>query len=369
LLVAAMQSNSQDSQGKGSIAPLASREESSSGEGQVQLIAVAPPVVASRTDGQTGAAVETGTGPGIVVPGQPGDPPPASTAIQYPVASALALSPYRSSDPALASNPNANSSTGNPVAASTVRPTSESEAPNSDVQHVPPGNSGITSVTSDRPSPRNTSDVSTELSSAGASRAGNGLTLLLALIPDDTSDPVRELFHAEGSDSKVRTYNLASALAEAQRGSFPPPWAAPVLTIHPVKLDLGRSDMMEDGGEETGLGPWAWAGALTIAQMLEPVDDSPYEVDLLASTLSQDTTCVEQAIEQCLDRVDGLGGILIDLLTSERLRPWLHGAALAAVGCVVARRLRRKGKSDAHEGAGTYDPESPLLVDWHLEET
>jgi hypothetical protein len=191
----------------------------------------------------------------------------------------------------------------------------------------------------------------------------------LALIPDDTSAPVRELFHAEGGNGKVRTYNLASALAEAHRGSSQPPWAAPVLPTHSVKLYPGRSDLREDGGEEAGLGPWPRAGALTIAQMLEQVDDAPYEVDLLAMNLPQNMTCMEQAIEQYLDQVDGLGGILTDLLTSERLRPWLHGAALAAVGCVVAHRLRRKGKSDAHDCAGRYDPESPLLVDWHLEET
>jgi hypothetical protein len=99
--------------------------------------------------------------------------------------------------------------------------------------------------------------------------------------------------------------------------------------------------------------------------MLDQVDDSPYEVDLLASTLPQDAA----SIEQYLDQADGLGGILIDLLTSERLRPWLQGAALAAVGCVVARRLRRKEESGFYDRAGRYDPESPLLVDWHLEET
>jgi hypothetical protein len=191
----------------------------------------------------------------------------------------------------------------------------------------------------------------------------------LALIPYDTSDPLRELFRAEGGNGTVRTYNLASALAEAQRGSFPPPWAAAVLRIASVNLDPGRSDLREDGGEQARLGPWAWPGALTIAQMLEQVDDSPYEVDQLADTLPQDATCIEQAIEQYLHQADGLGGILMDLLTSERLRTLLHGAALAAVGCVVARRLRRKGQSDAHDCAGTYDPESPLLVDWQLEET
>jgi hypothetical protein len=78
---------------------------------------------------------------------------------------------------------------------------------------------------------------------------------------------------------------------------------------------------------------------------------------------------VAQAIEQYLDQADGLGGILADLLTSERLRPWLHGAALVAVGSVLTHRLRRKAKSDARDSAGKYEPESSWLLDLNLEET
>jgi hypothetical protein len=142
-----------------------------------------------------------------------------------------------------------------------------------------------------------------------------------------------------------------------------------VLATQFVKLDPGRSDRREDGDLETGLGPWDRLGALKIGQMFEQLDDSPYEVDLLAGNLPLDTTRMEQALEQYLDELDGLGGILTDLLASERLRPWLHGAALAAVGALVAHRSRRKGKSGAHGYAGRYDPESPLLLDGHLDET
>jgi hypothetical protein len=108
---------------------------------------------------------------------------------------------------------------------------------------------------------------------------------------------------------------------------------------------------------------------MAIAQMLEQLEDSPHEADVLAESIPLDRTAMEQAIEQYLDQVDGLGGILADLLTSEHLRPWLHGAALVAVGTVLAHRLRRKAKSDARESPGRYQPGSPWLLDPHLEET
>jgi hypothetical protein len=135
-----------------------------------------------------------------------------------------------------------------------------------------------------------------------------------------------------------------------------------------VHLHPGRSRLPEDG-DEAALDPWARARALTIAQMLEQLEDSPRELDQLAENLPLDTSSMGQAVEQYLDEVDGLAGILTDLLTSERLRPWLHGAALVAVGCVLAHRLRRKAKSDARDNAGRDEPECPWLLDPHLEET
>jgi hypothetical protein len=107
---------------------------------------------------------------------------------------------------------------------------------------------------------------------------------------------------------------------------------------------------------------------MTIAQLLEQLEDSPHEVDVLAESLPLDRTAMEQAIEQYLDQVDGLGGILADLLTSEHLRPWLHGAALVALSAVLAHRLRRKAKSNARDSVARYEPGSPWLLDPHLEE-
>jgi hypothetical protein len=180
------------------------------------------------------------------------------------------------------------------------------------------------------------------------------------------SDPVRELFHDESGKGNARTDSLASALAATYRGNSQP---SPPPAVYSVKLDPGWSRLPDDGDEPTALNPWTRAGALTIAQMLEQLEDSPHDVDLLAESLPLDAASMEQALEHYLDEVDGLGGILTDLLTSERLRPWLHGAALVTVGSVLAQRLRRKAKSDTHDCAGRYEPESPWPLDWHLEET
>jgi hypothetical protein len=136
-----------------------------------------------------------------------------------------------------------------------------------------------------------------------------------------------------------------------------------------VDLDPGPLHRAEESEDQRDLGFWAGAGALTIAQMFEQLEDSPQEVDLLAENLPADATGLEQAVEQYLDQADGLGGILVDLLTSERLRPWLHGAALAAVSTVVAHRMRRKTKSKLHDEAGGDEPESPWFLDLHPEET
>jgi hypothetical protein len=183
---------------------------------------------------------------------------------------------------------------------------------------------------------------------------------------ENASDDVWVPFRTEGSNGKSRIDSLASALAAVYRGN--PPAPSPLSPgVYSVNLGAAPARVAEES-EEAGLG--RWPGALTLAQMLEQLEDVPQEVDLLAENLPCDTAGSEQAVEQYLDQVDGLGGILTDLLTSERLRPWLHGAALAAVGAVVAHRMRRKAKSDVHNGAGKRDePESPWLFDLHSAET
>jgi hypothetical protein len=224
-------------------------------------------------------------------------------------------------------------------------------------------------VITERPSgSHKANDASAELSYSGASGPTSVVALPIAPVPttSDVSDPIRELFHNESGKGNSRTDSLASALTETYRGNSQP---SPPPAVYSVNLDPGRSRLPDDGDEQTALSPWARAAALTIAQMLEQLEDSPHDVDLLAENLPLEGASMEHAIEHYLDEVDGLGGILTDLLTSERLRPWLHGAALAAVGSVLAHRLRRKAKSDAREDAGRYEPESPWSLDWHLEET
>jgi hypothetical protein len=293
-----------------------------------------------------------------------------SSANQVAIAGSLPLSPDRASGAAPASDPAATSTTANLVVASIVGPTSQNTAP-------APGSGGQRSASSNSTGPviadrasssRNANDASAELSYPGASRPANVVALPLATTPDGVSDPVRGLFPTEGGNRQVRTDSLASALAEVYRGNTQP--LAPILGA-PLSFangDAGRSRLPDDGDAEA-LSPWVRAGPLTIAQMLEQLEDTPYEVDRLAENLPLDPSSMGQVIAQYLDEVDGLAGILTDLLTSARLRPWLHGAALVALGSVLAHRLRRKAQSDARASSGREEPGSPWLLDLHLEET
>jgi hypothetical protein len=345
------------------------------GVSQVQVSAAIPPSGSRQSEDQTGAAV--GVGQDNVAPGSPRDSSSASTIVQVdssnastmvqvPIAGPVPLGPYSPLSVSSSSTLAATATSSNALTGSIFGP---------EVGNVAPGPGGgdssgssIPTLTEATNSARKAAEIASVQADASGSRPTSGTVLPLAPSLDDANDQVRELFQVDRS-RKVRTDSLASALAEAYRGNPPSTAPPPPPGDYSVSLDPGPIPRGDGEHEDIGLGPWAGAGALTIAQMLEQLEDSPQEVDLLAETLPFDPAKWEQAIEQYLDRIDGLGGILTDLMTSPRLQPWLHGAALAAVGSVLAHRLRRKAKSAVRGGTGGIEPEGPWLLDLHPEET
>lgn len=96
-----------------------------------------------------------------------------------------------------------------------------------------------------------------------------------------------------------------------------------------------------EGSSELGKG-----GPLAMAPGLAPIRrDGAREIDQLADLLSINLAAVDQAIQHYLDQVDGLGGMLSDLLTGDGATPWLMGAAVLS-GCMVARRVSRGGRDE-----------------------
>jgi hypothetical protein len=75
-------------------------------------------------------------------------------------------------------------------------------------------------------------------------------------------------------------------------------------------------------------------------------EDSPREGDQLAKSLPLDPAKLDRAIQHYLDQIDGVGGILADLLAGDGLHPWLMGAAVTCVAVVVARRYARRRRSE-----------------------
>jgi hypothetical protein len=119
-------------------------------------------------------------------------------------------------------------------------------------------------------------------------------------------------------------------------------------------------------------GASAGAAAIAIEQLLRWDAASPREVDWLAQSLPLNPANLEQAIARCLDQIDAAGGVLTDLLVSQRLLPWLQGAVLASAACVLAHQLRRKARSVAIAEVGAPGEEGedfPWLLDWRSEES
>lgn len=74
--------------------------------------------------------------------------------------------------------------------------------------------------------------------------------------------------------------------------------------------------------------------------------DSPRESDQLAESLPLDLAKLDRAIQLYLDQIDGVSGILADLMAGDGPHPWLMGAAVTCVAVVVARRYARRRRSE-----------------------
>jgi hypothetical protein len=69
------------------------------------------------------------------------------------------------------------------------------------------------------------------------------------------------------------------------------------------------------------------------------------EIQQLAELLPINLAAVDRAIQHYLESVDGLGGVLSDLLTSDGASPWLMGIVVVS-GCLLARRVSRDTKHE-----------------------
>jgi hypothetical protein len=143
--------------------------------------------------------------------------------------------------------------------------------------------------------------------------------------------------------SKEDTGSLSSSLTPPSNlGNLPP--SSPALG----RLDQGwrgdrgdsaRGNRVEGG---TGIAGLARAAANALNRMRDQDGGSPLEADQLAESLPFDPETLDQAIAQYLDQIDEVGGVLAELLGSDRLLPWLEGAALASAASIVARRWHRR---------------------------
>ena len=92
------------------------------------------------------------------------------------------------------------------------------------------------------------------------------------------------------------------------------------------------------------------SGALAVAGLGETPepsnetsrDQSPCGTDRLAGMPAVDLSTLDLALRHYLDGADELGGELAGWLAADSLRPWLFGAAAAALACLAARRWNRK---------------------------
>jgi len=92
--------------------------------------------------------------------------------------------------------------------------------------------------------------------------------------------------------------------------------------------------------------------AVALNRMIEKDENSPLEADRLAEFLPFDPAKLDQAIAQYLDQIDDLGGVLADLMRSDRLLHWLEGTALIAAASIVARRWKRDPSESSSEEDG-----------------
>jgi hypothetical protein len=146
--------------------------------------------------------------------------------------------------------------------------------------------------------------------------------------------------------SRDETGGTSSFLPQLNQGNMP-------ASSTPGTLGHG-SGRGADRGDAEGIGGLTRALANALNRMLERDEDSPLEADRLAESLPFDPAMLDRAIAQYLDQIDDLGGVLADLMRSDRVLPWLEGAALAAAASIVARRWDGKpsDSSSGEEGEG-----------------
>ena len=91
-------------------------------------------------------------------------------------------------------------------------------------------------------------------------------------------------------------------------------------------------------------------------------DDSPRETDQLVESLPLDLAKLDRAIQHYLDQIDGVGGILADLLAGDGPQPWLIGATVTCAAAVIARRCARRRRSEPILAAGGEGLSSSWLI-------
>jgi hypothetical protein len=333
-----------------------------SSDGQQDGSGNAAVTVAAKGQSETSAEATGGPGPGVGLSAQAGNRPNSSSGIPAGLASNLddqgvaQPASLRGNAPALAgvqvaSRAETNSSqtaTGvdkGSVATAENPPATASQGNGGGAVAGPVaragGQRGGNSVSPADPVSPSGIGTLNESPPAGSISGGVSPRIFIVLSPDSQVADDESAPKSSHPGSRDETGGTSSSVTPLNQGNMPPS-STPGTLAH----GSGRG---ADGGDAGGIGGLTRALADALNRMFGRDEDSPLEADRLAEALPFDPAKLDRAIAQYLDQIDDLGGVLADLMRSDRVLPWLEGAALAAAASIVARRWNRK-PSDSSSG-------------------